>query len=622
MKNLLSIFIILSIIMSSLCACSSDVPISGDSSGNNSGNKFTPTGESVASSIFGRSVKYDQWTPAEGVTLPIDSSEILDMIQIEKVMYLLSKDGLYSLDIETGESEKIIDTTDVLLASHNKTLYTYGAESGRLCTYSANGELLTEFVISAQTEDLRVDQFFVTDDYYALVCIDKSEDFYVVKYNAYNKETLELSSSFSEKKSTYIPQRFYCSYKGNSLLKLEDNGRFSAIYAKIAEVDLEKEKVLDLADVNIAGVNSRYNITYNSKTDTALVLVAPKDFNNSYPLFISEHSLSDPDNIIHQRFHVDFADGAMPFISVYENIVCGIYTADNGVRYFDYLNPPESITLACANETNYMDIIFGFEKETGILVRTVNYGQDFTRLDVKLMAGDTDFDLFEPIFLHQHKYYIAGMYEDLSKYEGLKKRLDGDLAASYISKLGDTYVGMPTGIVNSFTRDSYDEDGGMNPYSIQMSRLIYLANNVDVTTKMFNDTDGDELYKLLKYLYDNPTGNEKKMPFGNGDDYMILDTGFVVMNPSSTSKQNSVRFLEYMFDVLNGNIDGVVPEGRQYINIESTEGVYAYWHIFAWNYVEPIFNATNTISRCDGKNSTIKEIAREAAMEVRMRLEE
>ncbi|MBQ8623388.1 MAG: hypothetical protein IJ424_03305 [Oscillospiraceae bacterium] len=602
-----------------LCACSPD--ISQNPSGNFGGNNFMPTGESVTSSIFGRNVKYDRWSPAEGITLPVDSSEILDMIQIKKVMYFFTADGIYSLDIESGEGGKLIDTAADMFASHGETLYTYSNENGRLCAYSVSGELVSESNLVVETQDLDVEEFFVTDDYYAFVCIDQSEYPPQIKYYAYDKESLELANTFNGERLTGNHEGIYSLYKGNSVLKAKDS-LGDARYCEISEINFEKGKTTMLTEFNSVGYFSEYDITYNPETDTVIVFVAPRDFDNSYPLYISEHSLSDPDNIVHQRFYVDVIEGAKPFVGIYENIISAIYTADNEVRYFNYLNPPESITLACTHATDYKEIISGFEKETGILVRTVNYGFDFQRLDIKLMAGDTDFDLFEPIYMHQHKYFIAGMYEDLSQYEGLKQRLDGDLAASFISKLGDTYVGIPTGIGNSFTRDTFDEDGGMNPYSKQMSRLIYLADNIDVTTGTFNDSEGDELYKLLKYYYDYPTGNIDKMPFGNGDDYLILNNGFIAMNPSGTNKENTVKFLEYMFDVLNGDIKGIVPENSHYMNLDSTDDVYIYWHLFAWNYVEPIFNATNTISQCDGKNSTIKDIAREAAQEVRMRMME
>lgn len=604
-----------------LCSCSSDSPASGEPSGNNA-DKFTPTGEKVESAVFGRSIKYDGWTPAAGLALPADSAEILNMIQIEKMLYLLANDGVYTLNLETGENAKLPDFAD-FIATHGTTLYTYTKENGALCAYSSAVELISQVTLSVESDVLEIKDFFVTDDYYAFVCWDKSGDIYITQYNAYSRETLELAVTLNEKKSIYSPAREYCLSKGNSLLKLEDNGRYDARYAKIAEVNLDKGKITDLADVNVVCTQSEFNIAYNPKTDTALVIVAPTDFSGErYPLFISEHSLGDPDNIVHKRFYVDFADNTKPLISIYENIVCVICAPNNEVHIFDYLNPPESITLACASASDYDDIIHAFEEETGVLVRTVNYGTDIYRLDVKLMAGDTDFDLFEPIYAHQHKYFLAGMYEDLSKYESLKQRLDSDFAAGFVSKLGDTYVAIPTGISESFSRETYADRAGVIEYSKQMSRLIYLANNIDVTTGMFNDPDGTELYKLLRFYYDYPDGNEAKMPFGNGDDYTILDNGFVVMNPSSQKKDYAVKFLECLFDIRNSAAPSDDPLAIEYMDIDTTENTYAYWHLFAWNYVEPIFNATNSVSKSDGKNSTLKELAREAAMQVRMRLEE
>lgn len=602
--------VLLAMLMLILCACSPDEPISSEDSANN--NRFTPTGQSVSSSIFGRNVKYDGWTPAEGLTLHVDLTEIADMIQIEKMLYLLTTDGVYTLNLETGESVRLTAPAD-FIATHGGTLYTYAKDKGALCVYSSASELISENVLAVESDELEIKDFFVTDDYYVFVCWDKSGDMYFTQYNAYSKETLELVVTLNEKKATYTPVREYCASKGNTLLKLEDNGRYDSRYAKIAEINLDKDKITDLADVNVVSIQSKFNISYNPKTDTAIVIVAPTDFSGKqYPLFISEHSLSDPDNIVHQRFYVNFTDNAKPFISIYENIVCVICAPNNEVLRFDYLNPPESITLACASASDYDDIISAFEKETGVLVRTVNYGNDTTRLDIKLMAGDTDFDLFEPIYLHQHKYFLSGYYEDLSKYEGLKQRLDSDVAANLVSRLGESYVGIPTYIANSYNRNTYDGDGSPRAYSIMMSKIIYCAYNFDVTTKTYSDTDGDKLYKLLKFIYDNPNGNESEMPFG--DDCFIIDNGFLLMNPSGTHKENSVKFLEYAFDAWNG-IDG------EYLNLESTDDVYVYWHSFAWNYVEPIYMASNSISQCDGKNSTIKEIAREAARQVKMRLE-
>lgn len=631
-------FSILVAVMLFLCACaqggSDDATVTR---GKN--DTFTPSGQKVESSIFGRSIKYDGFTPAENISLPVESSEIIDMLQIEKALYFLTDGAVYTLDIESGASAKLFDTDATMFASYGDTVYTYVPESGKLCAYLAGGEAVSDTVFALQNENLIVEDMFVTDDYYSFKCWDITDRNkpMVMQHHVFDRETLEQVNTIEEKTTTTVPFRVFRSYKGNSLLKVEES-QMDSRSVDVYEVNIETGKITRLTTAAVGDdIGSIMDFAYNQKTDTVVFFVAPKrlftwiDNDNPFEgmvetdpihdsMYISECSLSDPDNIVHVRFYPDECVSDSIFVSVYENIVSAISSADNEYRYFNYLNPPESITLACARAVAYEDIIEGFEKETGIMVRTVSYGLDFDRLDIKLMAGDTDFDLFEPIYKHQHKYFLADMFEDLSKYDGLKRRLDGDLAAGYVSNLDGKYIGIPIYIANEYNKDIYPEDGSQWTYSKTISRLLYLAQNIDVVDGVYKDTDGTELYKLLRYLYDYPEGNEAKMPFGK--EIFALDSEFMVMNPSSAHKENSVKFLEYMFDVLNGDIEGIVPESRRYLDLDSTEDVYVYWRLFAWDYVGPIYEAANNISKCDGKNSTIKEIARKAAAQVRMRLME
>lgn len=577
---------------------------------------FTATGQKVESSIFGRNIKYNAFTPAEGLALPVSSDEITDMAQIEKRLYFLTDGALYTLDIGSGESGKLLDTDAKMFAAHGGSLYTYAPESGGLCEYSAEGELISEKSLTIQGDDLTVEKMLVTDGYFSFVCWNRSEDMAFMQHRVFDRDTLEEVNTVDEKKSASTTERIFGAYKGNSILRAEESSMDSRS-VDISEINLETGKSVDLAEASVDCIDCVFDFAYSPKTDTVLFFTAPSGEGGS-AMEISEYSLSDPDNIVHKRFYADGSAGAYVFVSVYENIISAISGGE--YRYFDYLDPPESITLACQRAERYEDIIFAFEKETGIMVRTVSYGLDINRLDIKLMAGDTDFDLFEPVFLYQHKYFLSGMFEDLSKYDGIKRRLDGNLAASYVSSLDGKYIGIPTDIRSMGTKEVYPEDGSMWTYSNAISRFLYLAQNIDVADGVYKDADGKELYKLLRYLYDNPSGNESEMPFGK--EINLLSNGFILMNPSSAHKDNSVKFLEYMFDVLNGDIAGVLPESRQYISLDSTDDIYLYWRIYAWDYVEPIYNAANSVSQSDGKSSTLKSLAREAAAEVAMRIGE
>ncbi len=606
--------IALSIVLLLTTACTtSDTP--GFSGGDFNKKDFIPSGEKISSSIFGRNVKYDSWSIKDGMTLPVEASEIIDAVQAEKMMYILTEDGVYGLNLETGDSSKTIDADIDIISSYGSILYAYSIEGGRMYIHS-DGKLISEQTLHVANEQLLVNGLLITDDYYVFVCFNKSGEVYFDQYNIFDKTTLAKVKSVDEKATGTSSDRQYSNYKGNSFLKAERNPFESTTAYKIIKVDLDDGKTSKLAQMEVGSED--FDFTYNPKTDTVLTFNGPYNQDIDRPLRINEFSLSDPDNVVHSRFYVELPEDAEYFVGVFENIVTAVCSADNEVRYFDFLNPPESITLVTNGESQFENIIFGFEKATGILVSTVNYGDDYDRLDMKLMAGDTDFDLFVPIYKHQHKYFTAGAYEDLAKYPELKERFDSDIAAGYCARLGDTYVGMPRIIAEHYPKESRNDDGDV-PYSTYMSRLLYLAYNIDVTTGEYLDPDGEELYKLLKFYYDYPEGNMNKMPFS--DDCLYISSGFMVMNPSSLKKDNAAKFLAYMFDACNGDIEGIVPEEEQYLDFETTENVYLYWHSFAWQYVEPIYTATNSISRCDGKASTIKEIAREAAMQTRMRME-
>lgn len=611
-----------------LCACADKSPTEQAVKKNDT--SASQTSQEFKSSIFGRNVKYDGFTPSESISLPIETSEIKDMLEIGMTLYFLTDGAVYYLNIETGESGKLFDTDARVIAVYGESLYTYTPEAGELCEYSSEGELVSQRDFPLETEKLVVEELYVTDDYFDFECMDKSGSMYVKQHHVFDKNTLEKVNTIDEKnKAGSFPFRIYTQYKGNSILKVEDDWNYHEVV--IYELNLGTGKYKKLTEANVYHNNMSLDFCYNPKTDTVIFTAAPifveQVIYGDYvsdptisAMYILEYSLSDPDNIVQQRFYPENPDNQQVFVSIYENVVSAVTSGDNKYRYFNYLNPPESITLACQRADYYENIIGGFEKKTGIMVRTVSYGTDVDRLDVKLMAGDTDFDLFEPIYMHQHKYFLADMFEDLSQYEGLKQRLDGDIAAGYVSNLDGKYIGIPTSMQNIGTKDIYPEDGSMWTYSNTISRFLYLAQNIDIADGVYKDSDGEELYKLLRYLYNNPNGNEAKMPFGK--EINVLSNGFILMNPNGIHKENSVKFLEYFFDALNGDIEGIVPEDEQYLDIESTDDVYLYWRIYAWDYVGPIYEAANSISQCDGKNSTIKEIARKAAAEVRMRIQE
>ena len=89
-------------------------------------------------------------------------------------------------------------------------------------------------------------------------------------------------------------------------------------------------------------------------------------------------------------------------------------------------------------------VIPQFEEKYGVKVRRLQYTEDeVSELDIKLMAGDNDIDVFYTMTLDIFKYLNAGYYTDLSQYDTLKERLDGNAYAGYAAEYNGGYFGIP-----------------------------------------------------------------------------------------------------------------------------------------------------------------------------------
>ncbi len=600
-----------------LCSCGTGVKSPGNYESGSAKNPDDRGGE-IKSSIFGRNVRFDGYTPLENLSLPVSEKDISETEQIGSVIYILAPGAVYYLNAETAESGKLFDTEATVLSSDGDNIYTYDPETGSVLVYSGSGEILSESDIKIKTEDITPREMYITKNYFDFVCVDGSGGIKTLKHLVYRRDTLEFCREISEGNSYSAASayRAFGRYKDDLILKLESKSSDER-FADIIGLDLENGKEKKLASAEIGARSSlgyELDLSYSEKTDTVLIFAAPSS--KITPLedftpFLAEYSLSDPDNLLLKRYYLENSSCDRVFLSSYEN-AASIICAPGGYFSYDFLSPPESIVLACSTAGSYSDIIKKFESETGITVKTVSYGFDWDRLDIKLMAGDTDFDIYEPAAMHQTKYFIAGMFEDLSGYEGLKSRLDGNASAGFSSGLDGKYIGVPTYVSDFTSPESFEAlpEGSPVEYSRTVSEYLYLTKNVDLVNKKFDDPAGDALYKLLRFLYDNPQGNRDKMPFGDG--LRLISSGFLVMNPSGSNKENSAKFLEYVFDFSS--------ESSKYESFESLDGAYIYWRCFSPDYTGPILEACSEVMRSDGKSKTVRDIAKKAASEVRMRI--
>lgn len=583
---------------------------------------------SYTSAIFSRDVNYDSYVPAENIKLPVDGGEILDALQIGKSFYILAGDGIYSLNITDGSGTKIIELQNptgenipkLFMSGCGESIFVYSPESGEISEYSVNGSL----VGSLNNEALccgDVDSFAITDGNF-VVLWDKANDKGNLEHQfaVFDKSSAELIGTYKARTET---TKLY-SYKENKLFYTSANMYNADTAYDLCFIDAESGKTKNLRTLSGIGINCLADIAYNPQTDTVLTFSNTfLDINESGKPYVAEFSLSDDDNVIHKRF--SFESGGRCFMGVFENIVSVISANDSEIEYFDFLNPPRSITLAYNDfsKGHLTKIILEFEAEHGVMVRTTDYRNNIDIIDLKLMAGDTDFDLFCPVDYSLYKYVSTDMYGDLSRYPSLIAKLEGSRAATVAAKSSDSYFGVPTSLEYMYVRDFYPEDSEF-AFSRVVTLCQYCAENVDITNMTYSDPDGEEFYKVLKYLYDNPLGNPQDMPYGDkyiDGEFRLLTGDYIMLNPASQNKDDAALFMEYVLDACSGNIPSLSDDIRPYMELDGGE-YFMDWDIIPMSIVQPLFSAKNDVAKTDGSKSEIKKLAKEAAAEVAMRIGE
>ncbi len=579
------------------------------------------------SAIFSRDVNYDSFVPADNVKLPVDGGEISDALQIGKSFYILAKDGIYSLDISDGSGAKIVglenpdgEAQQPLMSSHGESIFVYSPESGEISEYSTDGSVAG----SLKNDALRcddVDSFAVTDGYFVILWSKANDKGNIERqFAVFDRGAAELIGSYKAKSET---TELY-SYKEDLLLCTTPNLYSTNTAYDLCFFDAESGKTKLLRTLSGIGESCLSDIVYNPKTDTVLTFSDTfLDVREHGKPYVAEFSLSDDDNVIHKRF--SFEPGGSCFMGVFENIVSVISADGSKVEFFDFLNPPRSITIAYNDFTRgrFSEIIQEFEAEYGILVRTTDYRQNMDVIDIKLMAGDSDFDLFCPVSYSLYKYIDINAYGDLGAYPSLKSKLENSRAATVMAKNGDSYFGVPTSIEYRFLRETNPEDSNV-AFSKFATLGQYCADNIDIANKTYSDPDGEEFYKVLKYIYDNPLGNLKKMPYGDkyiDGEFRCLTSNYVMMNPASENNEDAALFLEYVLDAYSGNIPALKDIVPQYMELDDGE-YFTEWSIMPMSIVDPLFKAKDKVVNTDGSKKEIKQLAKEAAGEVAMRIGE
>ncbi len=265
------------------------------------------------------------------------------------------------------------------------------------------------------------------------------------------------------------------------------------------------------------------------------------------------------------------------------------------------------------------ELLNAFEQKYGYKIKTIIYNESqYDALNTKLLAKDTDIDIFYTSSLPLHTYVSSGYYVDLGEYESLRSRFESSVYASHVGGYNGKYFGVPCSVPNL-------------PVDAWTAIVAYEIRHIDLIESTYSDPDGEELFELLKYRYYAEDASEEGASGFYADEYYSIGSEYFIMSPYSERKDVAVLFLETVFDKMNSGEEPQVnirDDGtettriRSYPDIESLNGVRLWWTFSDnANITKPLTKAMTAAKESDGSDEALRKLAKDAAREVRQRLE-
>ncbi len=598
-------------VMLMLCGCTTP------STADNDNNDNTPT----VDKLFDIEADYDAYSPAKESNLPVSGEDTLGHTQIGKILYILTAGGVYTFDTESGKGEFLFEISASAISSHGEKLYLFNTNTGEIFEYSLSGEKIASNVVDGLAV-WEVLDFAVTENYFVIGRYKYAADNSSVERQIVT--ILRESYTVETEKELKEGYQRSCYYKDDKLLLVYDNPTGAVNSDHLDILDIKSGKMEKLRDLNIGyGYINCIDICCNTKAETAVLVLALDN------LALWEFSLNSEENTLLDKMNVPFEDdlGGKYYsndcvtVSVYESVISVVCSSDNRYRWFDYLNSREYITVTyvdamggSSQSHDLYNIVTNYELVNDIIVRLQVYS-DEQSLNMKLLAGDEDIDIYSTAALSIADIIKQQAYVDLNGFDGLADKISGNVFTDFASKTGSAYFGLPYGIF--FNKDKHLTKGAFN--AIEQ----YCIKNIDSETGEYLDPDGSELLKVLKYHYENPQGSEKEF---YDFPYSTVQTEYLIINPASKKQTAASDFIGYVFDIYSGSKQ-LVPTLSDnatlfsyYPELKASDDVYLTCKVKVGGVVPTIYSAYHAALETDGSNSELKKLAKEAARAFRMRL--
>ncbi len=479
-----------------------------------------------------------------------DTSSTLGTAQIEDKLYLLEPDGVYMADLADGTVSQIYSQEGLMfIASNGNELYV--SDTVFIRTLDPTGALINTQTIPEGTFDkARFDintGFIATDDYYVFACPYDKKDTHIYISKS------DLSVTMNSEKVSHI----ICPYEANKYWYYYEDSQGNI---KLIGYDIDTGKSFERYSSNAFA----FEMEYDRSSGNFIFYY----HNAPYGMQIQEFDPSDG-SVKQLSAYLESEYSNKYFLTSCENIYTAVANGIKNINLYDMKKEYDILNVAVLGmphaELSYLSYVMSDKYGINLNIKQFDYDNQ-KHIPLKLMAGDTDIDIFYNQKIDTPYYVKNDCYVDLNQFEILQENIT---AAKGLLKTGFSYNGRLFAI--PFELDAPIVIDCMNPYTDYSGNCFahnseaYLSKYINLIDNTYTD-DGDALLDLLEHYFDNKGEYVWQNMFDevvceeiSRDTYIITGKCYM-MNPASPNKDNAALLLNEILNLGLGKTDPNYPE--------------------------------------------------------------
>lgn len=552
-----------------------------------------------------------------------DTTNVLGTAQIEDKLYLLEPDGVHMVNLADGTISLVFEKEGLMfIASHETELYVTDTIS--VYTLDPSGVLInTQQIPEGAFDKAHFEYntaFISTDDYFVFACpYDKLQThIYVSK--------ADMSVTVNEKYMQYT----ICSYEGNKYWTHDMNNEGEG---DVVCYDIDTGKKGEKYDVDVYLFDMEYDIHSGN-------FVFYSSGSSLYGMEILEFNPEDGSLKHIARYFAEKNPNRF-LLTLCGNLYCSVSDNLSQINIHDMQKEYDCLNVTvlgyAPEEMEYVAYLLDEKFGINVTIDRMDF-ENQKYLPLKLMAGDTDIDIFYNLAVDTPYYVKNSCFVDLNEFDILQENIE---ACKELLKCGFSYNGKLFAIpfktagpivvdcMNPYT----DQSGNRPAYNIEAYKVKYI-NLVEGTLT----DDGDAFYDLIEHFYDNKSKYvwenlfDSKVNESISRDAYVITSPCYMMNPASLNKENAALFLNEIMNLGLSKTHSDFPEFK-YFKPPHVDYDYHYDMTIDYSKASPswistskeignVFNEARKAAIKAEKKSEIRSIAKEYYNRLRQIIQE